>query len=145
MTATLSIATAIAAAGVFAGIAVYVLVVEHPARLALDDSAALRQWKPSYHRGAIMQAGIAIVSGGLGLYQFWQSADMWWLIGALAVLANWPFTLIVIMPTNRALKATDPERAGADTRALLVAWGRFHAVRTGLGVASLLAYFVAVR
>ncbi len=137
-------ALAITLAGMFAGIAIYVFVVEHPARLGLEDRAALRQWKPSYHRGAIMQSSLAILSGGLGLFLFWKSADAWWLIGALAVLANWPFTLIAIMPTNRALKATDPDRTNAETRAQLIAWGRFHAVRTALGIASLLAYFAAL-
>lgn len=39
----------------FATIAAYIAVVEHPARLAGDTSAALAQRRPSYRRGAVIQ------------------------------------------------------------------------------------------
>ncbi|HAH65598.1 MAG TPA: hypothetical protein DCL72_09025 [Rhizobiales bacterium] len=49
--------------------------------------------------------------------------------GALLMLANWPWTLLAIMPTNNALMATDLAAAGAETRALIVKWNRLHAPR----------------
>ena len=51
------------------------------------------------------------------------------LIGAVV-----PFTLIVIMPTNHRLLATDLELGSAETRALLKRWGSLHAVRTLLSM-----------
>jgi hypothetical protein len=56
------------------------------------------------------------------------------------ILANWPYTLLVINPTNRRLGAILDNEASATSRALIVSWGKLDAVRTGLGIAAALAY-----
>src|SRR5580765_4273613 len=96
-------------AAAFAGAAIFVNVAEQPARLALDDKAALLEWQLSYNRAAPMQAGMALVTSLLGFWVAWQTRDWRWLAGALLILANWPYTLIVIKPTNDRLHATEPE------------------------------------
>ena len=126
----------------FAGAALYVNVAEQPARLKLDDKSLLAQWKPSYARGAIMQASLAIAGGLLGLLAGWQAGDWRWVVGAVLILANWPYTLLGIMPINNQLKTTS--HGNAASRGMLVTWGRLHAVRTGLGVASALVYLWAL-
>jgi len=131
-------------ATLFAGAAFYVSAAEHPARLLLDDRAALAQWKPAYARGAVMQASLAIVGFLLGAMAWWQTGRWLWLIGALVLLANWPYTLIGIMPTNNTLKAIDPANAGPQSRALFENWGTLHAGRTVLGVASMLVFLWAM-
>jgi hypothetical protein len=129
-------------AALFAGAAIYVSVAEHPARLALDDAAALAQWKPSYRRGKLMQASLALLGSLLAFWVWWKGGTMIWLIGGLLLLANWPVTLILIMPVNRRLEATGT--ADAETRALLIRWGRLHLIRTALGAAAALVMLGAL-
>ena len=48
------------------------------------------------------------------------------------------------MPRNNRLKATPIEQAGPESRALLLRWGRLHAVRTGFGALACVLFFVAI-
>jgi hypothetical protein len=124
---------ALIAAASFTGVALYVNVAEQPARLLLDDRALLIEWKSSYKRGAAMQAPLALVGCLLGLMAWWQTSHPGFLIGAVAMIAPWPWTLIGIKPTNDALLAIQPDEAGPQTRALVVKWGVLHGVRTAFG------------
>jgi hypothetical protein len=134
---------ALIASAIFAGAAFYVNFAEQPARLRLDDRALLNEWKPAYKRGATMQAPLALVGFALGMLAWWQVAHIGFLIGAVLIIAPWPWTLVVIKPTNDALLATDIDRAGPPTRALIVKWGTVHAVRTALGLLATAAFFWA--
>jgi hypothetical protein len=134
---------ALTAAAIFTGAARYVNIAEQPARLLLDDRALLTQWKPSYKRGAMMQAPLALLGFVLGAIAWWQTSHPGFLIGAIAMIAPWPWTLIGIKPTNDALLATDIDKAGPPTRALVVKWGVLHSVRTALGALATVAFLWA--
>jgi hypothetical protein len=118
---------ALTVAAIFTGAAVYVNVAEQPARLVLDDRALLAEWKPSYKRGAVMQASIALIGCALGLIAWAQTSQAGF----------------AIKPTNDALLATGPDQAGPQTRELIVKWGALHAVRTALGALATIAYLWA--
>lgn len=127
---------ALVVAALFTGAAVYINWAEQPARLGLDDRALLAEWKPSYARGLMMQATLAVVGFVLGVLEWLVTGSYVWLLGALVLVANWPFTLFAIMPTNRVLNDTPLIHANSDTRALIEKWGRLHAVRSALGAIS---------
>ena len=135
---------ALTVAALFTGAAFYVNFAEQPARLLLDDHALLAEWKPAYKRGYAMQGSLAVAGFILGGLAALQAGSLAFLVGALLMLANWPWTLVAIMPTNTTLMTTDVAEAGAETRALIVKWNRLHAVRTTLGGVAVLSFLVGL-
>jgi hypothetical protein len=135
---------ALVVAALFTGAAAYINVAEQPARLGLDDAGLLKAWKPSYKRGFAMQATLAVV-GFLLAVAAWHASSSWvWLLGGFVLLANWPFTLLVIMPTNNILMAMSQAEAGPNSRALIEKWGGLHAVRSALGAIATLIFLWAM-
>ena len=135
----LSIA-ALVFATLFAGAALYISLVEHPARLGLADSPLLAQWQPSYKRALPIQSGLAVAGGIAGLLVGYLSSDLRWFAGSILLLANWPFTLLAIMPVNKRLMAMGEYEADAGSRAMLVQWGKLHNVTSTLGAAAALVF-----
>jgi hypothetical protein len=131
---------ALTVAAAFSGAAIYVSVAEQPARLRLDDKALLQEWQPSYKRGAAMQASIAMVACVLGLIAGWQTGGFTFLAGAVLIILPWPWTLIVMMPTNRVLEAMDANAGNPQARSLIIKWGNLHLVRTALGMLATLSF-----
>lgn len=136
-------AIAIVAAGLFAGAAVYITVAEHPARLECGAPLAVTVFGPSYRRAAVMQASLAAVGALAGVAAWLLGAGVAWLAGSALLLFVVPFTLIVIMPTNKRLLDPDLDRSSTEARDLLSRWGRLHAVRSVAGAASFLVFVLA--
>jgi len=122
------------ASGLFAGAAIYINLVEHPARMWLDTPNATSQWAPSYARATLMQAPLAVIGLLSAAAAWWIGAGTVWLVAGLLLGAVVPFTLLVIMPTNRQLLNPSRDRDSSETRALLEHWARLHAVRSVLGL-----------
>lgn len=131
-------------ASFFTGAAFYVSFAEQPARLGLEDRALLAQWKPAYKRGFAMQAPLAIAGFAVGVVAWRMTGRVAFFIGAILLLTNWPWTILGIMPTNKALMAIELDDAGPHSRALIVKWNRLHLVRTTLGCLAILAFLIAV-
>jgi uncharacterized membrane protein len=143
MTELLSL-IAVLACTLFGGAAIYINLVEHPARLSCGTELAATEWKPSYERATRMQASLAIVAAIAGAVLWLRGSGPLWLWGASLIFAVVPFTLVVIRPTNERLEEPDRDRASAETRRLLERWGRLHAVRSGLSLAASVVYIRAL-
>ena len=92
---------ALIAAALFTGAAFYINFAEQPARLDLDARASLLEWKRAYGRGLTMQLSLVVAGFLLGLLAWSQLDDISWLVGALAMALNIPYTLAVIAPVKR--------------------------------------------
>jgi hypothetical protein len=131
----------------FTGAAFYVTVAEHPARMLLRVEYAVLEWTRSYARASVMQASLAALGGICALAAWWLGKDALILAGGLVLLANWPWTLLVIKPVNHRLIALNGNRCSAvEALPLLNQWARLHGVRDGLGlVATLLLGLACLR
>jgi Domain of unknown function (DUF1772) len=136
---TLELVAALSAA-LFAGAAIYISVVEHPARMGLETRIAALQWAPSYERATWLQAPLAASSLLCGMGAWLLGAKVQWLIAAILIGLVVPFTFVVIMPTNHKLLTPGRDLSSDETRALLVRWGHLHAVRSVLSFAATLLY-----
>ncbi len=92
----------------FSGAAVYISLVEHPARLSCGTDVAAKQWAPSYKRATVMQVVLAVVATLGGISRWLLGGGSIWLWGSVRIFAVMPFTVIAIFPTNK--KLLDPAR-----------------------------------
>jgi len=127
------------ACGIFTGAAVYVSLVEHPARMECGTRLAATEFAPSYRRASVMQASLAAIGFAAATAAWLIGSSSWWLVGGIFLGSVIPFTLIVIMPTNRKLLQPDLDKESELAFRLLEKWGRLHAVRTLL---SLIAFLI---
>jgi len=135
---------AVLSCSLFSGASVYINLVEHPARMECGVEIAATEFAPSYRRATIMQATCAAV--GLLSFAAWLAGlGFWWLVAGVLLGSVIPFTLIVILPTNKRLLSPELDRRSAEAERLLARWGRLHAVRSVLsGLALLLFLFLAI-
>src|SRR5260370_42360387 len=118
------------ASGIFAGAAMYVNFVEQPARLSCGVELAVTEWRPSYKRGTVMQAPLAVIGSLAALISWWFDRGLAWLVGGLLLLLIIPFTFFVILPSNKLLESRELDLRSEKAGRLLRRWGRLHAVRS---------------
>jgi anthrone oxygenase-like protein len=129
-------------AGLFAGAALYVTVVEHPARMECGSLLAATEFGPSYRRGAAMQAPLAAVGSIASIAVGCSGGSGLWVIAGFTLMAVIPLTLLVIARTNKKLLDPTLDRTSEVARTFLVRWGQLHAIRTVLSLASFLLMMV---
>jgi hypothetical protein len=136
---------AVLSCALFTGASVYITFIEHPARMQCGVEIAATEFAPSYRRATVMQATCAAV-GLLASFAAWLGgASFWWVVAGVLLGSVIPFTLIVILPTNKQLLSPALDRGSAEAERLLARWGRLHAMRSILsGIALLLFLYLAV-
>ena len=114
---------AVLSCSLFTGASVYINLVEHPARMECGVEMAATEFAPSYRRATIMQASSA-ASGLLSSIAAWLAgATFWWPVAGALLGSVIPFTLFVILPTNKRLLSSELDRRSAEAERLLARWG----------------------
>jgi uncharacterized membrane protein len=129
---------------VFVGAAVYVSLVEHPARMACGTVLAVTEFAPSYKRAATMQATLATWGFIASVVAWLAGAGGWWLLGGLLTGSVIPFTLFFILPTNKELLNPSLDKGSDRANELLSRWGHLHAVRSVLSTTALLIFLICL-
>jgi hypothetical protein len=127
----------------FSGAALYINLVEQPARLSLDDGALLSEWRPSDRRGFAMLASLALVAAVLGLATYFETQDLRWLIGAIVVIATWPYTFFAMVPMNNRILSLSASEPGA-ARELVRTWGLLEYGQTAIGLVACAVFLWAL-
>lgn len=125
---------AVVCAGLFAGAALYVTLVEHPARMSCGTALAVKEFGPSYKRAAAMQASLAGLAFLAAIGAWIETSQAGWLIGGILIGFPIVWTVVVILPTNKKLLDPSLDGDSLTARGLLERWGRLHAVRTLVSV-----------
>lgn len=128
----------------FAGASLYINLVEHPARMQCGTALAVTEFGPSYRRATVMQASLAVAGFVAAIGAWWLRAGTAWLVAGILMGAVGPFTLVVILPTNKQLLDPALDRDSDKARGLLKKWGWLHAVRTVLSVLALVIFLAGM-
>jgi Domain of unknown function (DUF1772) len=129
-------------AGLFAGAAIYINLVEHPTRMECGTDLAVTVFAPSYRRATVMQVALVAVGFFSTAAAWLMGASFWWLIGGIILVAVIPFTLIAIFPPNKKLLDSSLDKSSELASELLMRWGRLHAVRSILSLISFLIFII---
>jgi hypothetical protein len=132
---------AVLCAGLFAGAAGYISLVEHWARIQAGAAVALAQFRPGFPRARAIQASFAVGGGAFASLACLSGSGASWLLVALLLFGIVVFTLVRITPVYNRLLDPALTSDSPETSRLLAQWGRLHHVRS---VAGLLAFVLAL-
>jgi len=123
--------------GIFAGGALYINLVESPARSTHDAETAVTIWKPSFIRARFCMSKLTFISGlsSIGAYYLaGNKCPMKWLLAGSMMLTIAPYTIFFMVPTNEELLETEKciEKGTPHIEEKLQLWDKRHAVRTAI-------------
>ena len=121
------------AAGLWAGISLYIAIVEHPSALRVGVQFATEYFRTMSKRTAPLMMILAAIGGVAAIYTWIQGADRLWLIGGSLLLIQFPFTAIFIVPTNIRLLKVDAAESNELAAALHARLSLLDSIRSILG------------
>jgi hypothetical protein len=130
------------ACAIFAGAAIYINLVEHPARMSCGTEVAASEWAPSYKRATWMQAPLAILGFVFAVLAWLGGSNVWWLIGGVLLGLIIPFTFVAIMPTNKRLLSPGLDKRSEEACQLLERWNKLHGARSLLSGVALVIFLL---
>jgi hypothetical protein len=125
---------AFAAACAFVGAALYINIVEQPARLTLGPHSMVREWTLSNRRSFVLLSTFAVLSAVAAYIHYGLNGDVRWTIGGTVILSSWPYAYFVIVPVNIWLYVLPPDRARSTVRKLMRDWGLLEWGHTAIGL-----------
>ena len=132
------------AAGLWAGAAIYIAFCEHPSALKVGVQFATAYFKPMSKRTAPLMMVLAAIGGVAGCLNWYYTGGSTWLVGGALLLAMFPLTGMLIVPTNIRLINIDAVAEPEQAARLHAIWGRMHLIRTVLGVIPFLLFVLAL-
>jgi len=87
-----------------------------------------------------MQATLAAVGLISSIAAWLAGATFWWLVAGAVLGSVIPFTLFVILPSNKLLLSPTLDKRSVEAERLLGRWGALHAVRSLLSALALLLF-----
>ncbi|MEO1261749.1 MAG: DUF1772 domain-containing protein [Bacteroidota bacterium] len=112
------------------GIALASSLIVHPILVQISRPAAIKVFKPFFHKTHNSMITMSIVVTVLALAMSYFTGNWWWFGVSLLMHLNGPYTLKFMMPTNNRLMADNVDPNSQQTIFDLKNWGALHAVRT---------------
>jgi hypothetical protein len=72
--------------GLFAGAAIYINLVEHPARMECGTDLAIKEFAPSNRRATLMQVSLAGIGFLMSVAAWLSNNSLWWLVGGAGLV-----------------------------------------------------------
>ena len=101
---------AVLACALFVGAAICITFVEHPARMRCGAEIAATEFASSYRRATVMPANLCSFGLLASIGAWLAGASLWWFIAGMLLGSVIPFTLIVILHTNKRLLSSTLDR-----------------------------------
>ena len=90
-------------AGLWTGAAIYIAIFEHPSVIKLGVNFATAYLRRMSRRTAPLMMILSAAGGFAGLFALLNNGVAGWLLGSILLLAMFPLTGILIVPTNLKL------------------------------------------
>ncbi|KAG0299432.1 hypothetical protein BGZ98_010068 [Dissophora globulifera] len=131
-------AATVASIGLFAGVSLSYNAIIMPSLRKISNESALPVWASAYNIGKKLQVGLILTSIVAGSSVYYKTENPYFLAAPLIMGSIVPYTLALIMPTNKILLGIlDGAKSDAHLDELFVKWDLLHFGRTVMSMVAL--------